>query len=221
MFVSEMLNNRPIAEHMLLRAIGEGKADTRAIYNILANGRDIATTAPSWFEALIDRAPNAAFKALLARQLDDELGHGDVERRFSVRLDRLLSALEPMVGSIDSRELEPGRNLLRNVRLCLFDPSFYASLGALVAAKYRSEEFGTWLEIVMRQQPRIAGSRYSWVTEFADIQAHHTTVGEFLLAVMTSKTQRAEASRGAREFDACLWACMDEMLQLRRSSVAA
>ena len=174
-------------------------------------------------EVLIDRAPDSAIRILLASQLREELGRDSPGRRYGVRLDWMLSACKAMVDTIDAgdRGLAPGRRWLEDSGQCFRDLGFAAGVGALAAAKYRSEEVSAWLDIMLRRRREGAISRYGWLERHASRQAEHAADIENLLVIAASDHDRREAIRGARTFDRRLWKFLNEMHRRQYDSVAA
>ena len=225
MFIINILNEKPLAEHALLKTIGAGNADRRILRTILANSRGLAAAIPTWMAALIERAPDSAIQILLTRQLDQELGRGSPDTRCGVKSDWLLSALKGVVDTIDAddSQLAPGRRWLEHSGRCFCDLSFAAAAGALVAAKYRSEELSAWLEIMLRRQGEDADTdtQYGWLEQHANRQAEHAADIENLLVITASDRERDEAAGGAEAFDARLWTYLDRMQRRQYERVAA
>jgi len=213
MFIFEALSFNPLAEHKFLRAIDEHHNDLRLVQCLLANTRNVTAAEPSWSMGLIERASNPAFQSQLARQLNDELGRGDPDRRHLVRVDRILSNIEAHVGPISDpdQELQPGRQWQKNVEPCFCDPSFHACVGALLASKYRSEELGVWLDTVLQQHCDSDTYIHRWLVEHADIEAGHAAACESLLVLISSEAERREAIRGALAFDGCIWKFLSDV----------
>lgn len=223
MFIIYILSEKPLAEHAFLAAIGAGNSNLENRRGVLANNAGLAAAIPTWTNALIDRAPESAIQVLLARQLRRELGRDDPDLKHGVRVDWMLSAWKAVVDSVGygDRDTVPGKGWLEACERCFCDLSFAAGVGALVGAKYRSEELSAWLDIVVRRRGDGADGQFAWLEQHANTQADHAAEIENLLVITASEREREEVIRGAQAFDACLWKFLDDMQRRQYQRVAA
>ncbi|MEO1225440.1 MAG: hypothetical protein AAFX92_14535 [Pseudomonadota bacterium] len=223
MFIISILSEKPLAEHTLLRTSGTGNSNLGSLRGVLANNAGLAAAIPTWTSALIDRAPESAIQVLLARQLRRELGRDDPDLKHGVRVDWMLSVWKAVVDSVHpcGRDAVPGKGWLESSERCFSDLSFVAGVGALVAAKYRSEELSAWLDIMWRRRGDRADGQFAWLEQHANTQAEHAGEIENLLVITASEREREEMIRGAQAFDACLWKFLDDMQRRQYQRVAA
>jgi len=102
-----------VSRHPYFVALARGPVDLQAVYLLMANLREgISRYFVAWLARTIERIEDRRAACLLAKQLNDELGSGDVSQIHGLLLDRFVSALSPWrPPGDDEMLLRAGRSL--------------------------------------------------------------------------------------------------------------
>lgn len=104
---------RDIALHPLFRRLEREPVDMSKLWLLLDNARE-AITRPfaRRLASVVARTSSDEVRCILAKQLDDELGHGDYTRAHKHLFERLVAGLDPWrPRGLEGSSLAPGRAL--------------------------------------------------------------------------------------------------------------
>ncbi|MET0591322.1 MAG: iron-containing redox enzyme family protein, partial [Polyangiaceae bacterium] len=111
--IVEEYEQREVAAHPLFVWMRENPVNMEAVWYLMANLRaGISTDFVRWLAVAIDRTDDRRIASILAKQLNDELGNGEVDQIHSLLLDRFMAGLDPWKPKrVLHRTLEPGHRL--------------------------------------------------------------------------------------------------------------
>jgi len=182
-------------EHPLFRRLEREPVALEPLWTILANNWvAIGDRFPRWLSALIARIEDDRVRSVLAKQLDDEMGHGDPSQAHRVLFQRMLADLEPYAPKGDRDALlAPGRRLREAIgHNYLAKPEHEAIGGTLIAEVYGKQVDQVVLAL-LRRQKRLDPSQLTWLVLHDELEEEHANES-VELAEMTPTEGDAQAA---------------------------
>ncbi|HEY6033588.1 MAG TPA: iron-containing redox enzyme family protein [Kofleriaceae bacterium] len=189
------------SDHPLFRRLAREPAAVTPIWTILANNWvGIGDRFPRWLAALVARVEDDRVRSVLAKQLDDELGHGDPTRAHRLLFQRMLADLEPYAPPLAERDrlLGPGRRLAHGLAdSYLARPELEAIGGTLVAEVY-GKQVDQALGDLLRRQQELDVNQLTWLVLHETLEEDHADESAELAAMMPQdRDAQAAVCRGA------------------------
>lgn len=207
-----------VAHHPLFVSLSRDAVDMSTLWLLMANLRaGISHDFVVWLALTIARVEDRRIGCVLAKQLVDELGHGDVEAIHSALLDRFVSALERWrVEGSEQRLLSPGRKLLEEARAPFYAEDPYEAVGALIVGEIFANKMDRCLGDQIRRQDALSEAELTWLTLHETLEANHAAdSGDLAQFVPEGGAALAAAWRGADAQWASLWRFLDRVHALR------
>lgn len=187
-------------DHPLFRRLGREPATLAPLWTILANNWvGIGNQFPRWLAGLVARVEDDRVRSVLAKQLDDELGHGVPDQAHRLLFQRMLSDLEPWAPDGDrERLLAPGRRLASDMaHNYLAKPELEAIGGTLVAEIY-GKQVDQAIGALLRRQNAVDVQQLTWLVLHEQLEEDHAEESFDLAAMLPSDpASQAAVCRGA------------------------
>lgn len=190
------------ADHPLFRRLEREPPAVLPLWAILANNWvGIGDRFPRWLAALVARVDDDRVRSILAKQLDDELGHGDPAQAHRVLFQRMLADLEPFAAQGDRTALlAPGRRLAPGLAHCYLEKPELEAIGGTLIAEVYGKQVDQAIGSLLRRQRDIDPASLTWLVLHETLEESH--VDESLeLAEMMPRDPASQAAvcRGANE----------------------
>jgi hypothetical protein len=207
-----------VRDHPLFRDLARAPVDLGALWLILATvqegvSRDFVTGLAMTVARVADRRVGS----LVAKQLDDELGHGDPARIHSLLLSRFVSALARFRLELpDELALAPGRRLAEQTVRPFYAHDPYEGVGALMAGEIFARKMDFCLGDEVRRQNQLSAEELIWLTIHEQLEvAHADDSGSLADLVPRQGPALLSAWRGAEAQWSCLWGFLDDLQRVR------
>ena len=145
-------------------------------------------------------------RCVLAKQLNEELGNGDVSHIHQIMFDRFISGLEPHQPELITTEmLAPGAKLSQSLEALYSDPNPYTGVGAAILMEIRGEQRD---EIVNQELARttLDSSVSSWFYLHGELEADHADeVMNLARQIDNSDGDKAAVLQGLERTSDVLW----------------
>lgn len=221
--IVERYGSLEVADHPLFAWLNARPVDLSALWLLMANLRTgVSHDFIVWLATTIARVEDRRIGSLLAKQLDDELGHGVFDEIHSVLLDRFVGALEPWRRS-DGQEalLAPGRRLAEEINKVFAREDAYEGVGALIVGEIFAEKMDHCLGDQIRRQDVLDAEALIWLTIHERLEADHAGDSNTLaMLVPREGAQLAATWRGASAQWQLLWELLDGVYALARQPSA-
>jgi pyrroloquinoline quinone (PQQ) biosynthesis protein C len=207
-----------VAQHPLFVSLSRDVVDMSTLWLLMANLRaGISRDFVIWLALTIARVEDRRIGSLLAKQLDDELGKGDVEAIHSTLLDHFVDALARWrIEGAEQRLLSPGHKLLEEARAPFYAEDPYEAVGALIVGEIFANKMDRCLGDQIRRQGALSEKELTWLTLHETLEANHAEdSGELAQFVPEGGAALAAAWRGADAQWASLWRFLDRVHALR------
>ena len=155
---------------------------------------------------VVARIDDDRIRCVLAKQLNEELGNGDVSHIHQEIFDRFISGLEPHQPELITTEmLAPGAKLSQGLEALYSDPNPYIGLGAAILMEIRGEQRD---EIVNQELARttLDSSVSSWFYLHGELEADHADeVMNLARQIDNSDGDKAAVLQGLERTSDVLW----------------
>ena len=216
--IVERFERLEVSDHPLFRDLAAAPVDMGALWLITANvqegvSRDFVTCLAMTVARVADRR----IGSLVAKQLDDELGHGDPTRIHSLLLARFTGALERWRFALpDELALAPGRRLAEQMVQPFYAHDPYEGVGALMAGEIFARKMDFCLGDQLRRQTLLSAEEMIWLTIHEQLEIDHADDSGSLAELVPRQGPALAATwRGAEAQWSCLWGFLDDLQKVR------
>lgn len=207
-----------VAAHPLFVEMRAGPVDPAGLWLLMANLRaGISQQFVLWLASTILNVPDRRIASFVAKQLNDELGDGHIEKIHSVLLDRFVGALARYrLEGDDQLLLAPGRELARLAARPFAAAHPYEGVGALMVGEIFAEKMDHCVGEEVRRTDVFAREELEWLTVHECLEVDHAGDSMKLAAFVPEDGETiAAVQRGGREQWAALWAFLDQVHAVR------
>lgn len=164
-----------LANHPLLRRIAREQPKVMPLWAILANNWvGVGANFPEWLGGLHDRVPHLPIKAVLAKQLDDELGGGDPAQAHRVLFQKMLADLEPYAPPGEREPwLAPGRWIAQRMAQHYLERPVLEAIGASLVAEVYGKQIDQAIGDLLRRQTELDVSKLTWLVLHEELEEAH------------------------------------------------
>lgn len=200
----------PITLHPLFERIRREGITLPIAYTLLANIQlAIANDFARRLASVVARVEEDDIRSMLAKQLDDELGHGDPARTHKRLFARLVDGLAPSRPST-SDLLQPGEQLFAWSDEIYLRRSPYEGFGATLIMECVGKQFDIFLaESLRRGGFALPPTVLEWLTLHEALEVDHVDESIELASMVPSGWKRSLAARGAQELADAIQQCLD------------
>ncbi len=206
----------PVTDHPFFRRMRREPVDLGRLWSLMANFRvALIDGFPRMLSSVVARVRDDRIRCLLAKQLDDELGHGDFTRAHKGLFAKLMQALDPWrPADDDDALLAPGHALRRELELLYFDADAYEGVGASLLVEVYGKQVDQFLGDEFRRQSSIERSSLEWLTLHEDLEVDHADDSLALTALVPEGASTVAAVHGALAIAAASRVYFDSMYQV-------
>lgn len=208
-----------VAAHPLFTGLRSRPLDLQAIWLLMNNLRaGISRDFVVWLASTIVRVEDRRIASLAAKQLNDELGNGDVSMIHSGLLDRFVDGLSPwaLQGADERVLLAPGRRLSVEAGKLFRDPCEpYEAIGALMVGEIFAEKMDRCVGDEVRRQNGLSDEVLHWLVLHEALEVDHASDSSAIAALVPREGPALDATwRGAVAQWNVLWTFLDGVHQL-------
>lgn len=187
-----------VKEHPLFRRLRAEPFNPPALWLVLANLREASADFVRWLSAVTAGVDDDRIRSVLARQLNDELGKGDYERRHTLLFTKTLEDIASWrPAQFVPSMLGPGRGLRAQLGEYFLSPDAYRGVGASMIGEVCAEQFDTLIAEQMRRKGELGAS--SWVVAHEEIEAGHAEDSTKLARLISTGKAFDSAAQGAED----------------------
>lgn len=204
-----------LSDHPIVRRIAE-TGDAGLLWLLINNTyQGTSVHFSPWLASVTATVEDERVRSLLARQLNEEMGDGNVDRAHSRLMTSFLAAIEPLRPAYLSDTLvEPGVRLAQDLRQHYRATNQYEALAALMAGEICAQQLiATVAELLAPHLGRVDEANLTWLTHHNEVEGDHAEES-FELARYVPKHPEPIASvvKGAFGVHTALWASMNTLL---------
>ena len=205
-----------VAHHPFLQRLQREPVNLTHIWVLFMNIREgVVTDFTRRLANIVGRIDDERIRCILAKQLNDELGNGDINRIHRKLFDRLMNAIEPWkLKSFEEKMLAPGKAFSQRLEEIYLDSNPYVGVGAAMVMEIHGEQFDTCLGNEFRKTT-VDRTEIAWLTLHEELEVDHADES-FVLAhfVGDSAAGVAGARQGAEQTYLASCKFLDELYRI-------
>ena len=205
---------RDITLHPMFRRLEREPVDMGKLWLVMANAR-VAITRPfaRRLASVVARTSSDEVRSILAKQLDDELGHGDYARAHKHLFEHLVAGLDPWRPSgPEGPWLAPGRALHDDLEAIYESPAEWHGVGASLVIEVFGKQVDLCVGRQVRRQKLVDAESLTWLTLHEELEVTHVEEAMALARLVPEDASALEdAWRGAERIAAVSWRFFDAM----------
>jgi DMATS type aromatic prenyltransferase len=205
----------PLTNHPFFRRLRREPANTARLWKLMANVRvALIDDFPRMLSSLVARIDDDRLRCVLAKQLDDELGHGDYARARKGLFAKLMQAIEPWRPMEDEPSLlGPGQALRGELERLYLEADPCEGVGATLMGTVFADQLRRFAGEQLDRQGSMYRSDLKWLSPPKSEDEEHAEAAA-LAGLLPDGPPRVAASRGAQAVVSAAWACFDGMYEL-------
>jgi pyrroloquinoline quinone (PQQ) biosynthesis protein C len=205
-----------IEDHPFFQRMQREPANLKNLWLFFANVQEgIISHFTNRLAIVVDRIDNDLIRCILEKQLNEELGNGDVSHIHKEIFNRFLLGLEPHKPALVTAEmLAPGFKLSQGLEKVYSDPNPYVGVGAAILMEIRGEQRD---EIVNKELARttLDSSVSSWFYLHGELESDHADEVIILARqIDNSDGDKDAVLRGLEMTSNVLWNFCNEMYRV-------
>ncbi|WP_310418523.1 tryptophan dimethylallyltransferase family protein [Chamaesiphon sp. OTE_8_metabat_110] len=196
-----------VESHPFFQRLHREPANLTSLWLLFANFQEgIVSHFTRRLALVVAHIDDEHIRCILAKQLNEELGNGDVSQIHRKIFDRLTLALEPYKPQLITTEmLLPGHKLSQSLEALYSDPNPYIGVGAAILMEVRGEQRD---EIVNKELARttLDNSVLSWFYLHGELEVGHADeIMKLAHHIDDSNGDKAGVMQGLELTSAALW----------------
>jgi DMATS type aromatic prenyltransferase len=126
-----------------------------------------------WLANVIDRLDDDRISAILTKQLNEELGSGNIERTHEKLFEKMMAGIESWrIDSFNEEMLFPGKEFSQRLEKIYLDPNPYVGVGAVTLMEIHAKQFDLCLGKEFRKTG-VDPSVIKWLTLHEELEIDH------------------------------------------------
>jgi DMATS type aromatic prenyltransferase len=192
--VASLFKEFPLQDHPFFQRLQREPVDKKHLSLLLMNFRGAATHFSRRLAHIIARIDDVRICCMLAKQLNDELGNGNIEAIHIKLFEKLMSAVNPwQVESYSENMLTPGQEFSQKLEEIYTNSNPYIGLGAAILLEIYGEQFDPWLGSELRRTD-IKSSDMIWVTLHEELEIDHADESFVVIGFVSESDEKVEAA---------------------------
>jgi DMATS type aromatic prenyltransferase len=206
-----------IADHPFLQRLQREPVNLTHLWLLFANGREgIVANFTRRLASVIGRIDHEHICCILTKQLNEELGNGDISKVHRELFDRLILALEPHKPQFVTAEmLAPGDELSQRLESLYADPNPYIGVGAAIVMEIRGKQIDEVMSKEFRTRTNVDRSSLLWLNLHEELEIGHAEEALELASIVGKGDGDNHAGQKGAEMTAnALWNFFNGMYRL-------
>ncbi|CAN5801694.1 hypothetical protein BH09MYX1_BH09MYX1_45420 [soil metagenome] len=194
--IVQRFETNPFTDHPLFARLRSEPVDLVKLAILMANFKAVIVDQfPRRLATLTARVPDEAIRSILAKQLNDELGNGDITRAHRVLFEKITTALKPWLPSTIEADTAPGRAFGKVLERCYVEDDPFGGVGAALLVEVGGKQVDTFIGDEFRRQTTIPPSELEWLHLHEELEIEHADEA-MDLAKLIPESSHAAAWRG-------------------------
>ncbi len=206
-----------IADHPFLQRLQREPVNMPHLWLLFANSREgIVIRFTRRLASVIGRTEDEHIRCILTKQLNEELGNGDVTKIHRKLFERLILALDPYKPeSVTEQMLLPGYKLSKQLEELYFDPNPYLGVGAAIVMEIRGKQIDQLMGNEFAGRTTVARSSLQWLHLHEELEIDHANEVLDLAHLVANSDGDKEAVRlGIEVASSAAWSFFNGMYRV-------
>jgi DMATS type aromatic prenyltransferase len=185
----------PLHHHPFFQRLQREPVNKESLWLLLTNFRGAATHFSRRLANIIARIDDQRICCTLVKQLNDELGNGDIDAIHIKLFERLMSAIDSWkIESCSDTMFIPGQEFSQRLEEIYSDSNPYIGLGAAILLEIYGEQFDPWLGNELRRT-NINPSDMIWVTLHEELEVDHADESLVMIRFIAESKENEETAK--------------------------
>ncbi|WP_181243767.1 iron-containing redox enzyme family protein [Chamaesiphon polymorphus] len=205
-----------VAHHPFLQRLQRETVNPAHIWLLFMNVREgVVTHFTRLLANVVGKIEDERIRCILTKQLNEELGNGNIDRVHRKLFDRLLAGIEPwQMENFSEEMLTPGKEYSQSLTDIYFNSNAYVGVGAAILMEIHGKQFDLCLGQEFRKTD-IELSKIGWLTLHEEVEIDHADEALLLSRfVDDSKEGMVAAKQGAEQTRAVSWIFLNNLYRL-------
>jgi DMATS type aromatic prenyltransferase len=203
-----------LAHHPFLQRLQRESVNPQQIWILLINLREAVIHFTRRLASIVARIDDERIRCILAKQLNDELGNGNIDGIHRKLFERLMIAIEPWrIESFTEEMLRPGKEFSQQMEGIYVEASPYVGVGAAVVMEIYGKQFDLWLGNELRKTT-VDLSAMTWVTLHEELEIDHADESLVIARFVADAEEEVAARQGIEKACLASWSFLDGLYRL-------
>lgn len=205
-----------LAHHPFLQRLQREPVNPQHLWLVFKNFHEAVNHFTRRLAMVIARVDDERIRCLLANQLNEELGSGNIEHNHKKLFDRLIANIEDWkIDSFTEEMLIPGKEFSQRLDRIYSAPDSdpYAGVGAGILMEIQAEQFDQCLADECRKTD-IDLAEIKWLILHEEIEADHADESVVIARLADDTPGGLAAIAGSRQARAASWKLLDDLYRL-------
>jgi DMATS type aromatic prenyltransferase len=203
-----------LAHHPFLQRLQREPVNPQLIWILLTNLREAVNNFTRRLASIIARTDDERIRCILAKQLNDELGNGNINGIHRKLFDRLMIAITPwQLETFTAEMLIPGQEFSQQMEAIYVDAYPYVGVGAAVVMEIYGKQFDLWLGKELRKT-EVDRSAIAWVILHEELEIDHADESIIIARFVADAEEETAARKGVEMACMASWNFLDGLYQL-------
>ena len=201
--------------HPFFQRLHREPVNPQYLWLLIMNIRETATNFTRRLANILARIEDDRIRCILAKQLNDELGNGNIDRIHSKLFDRLMTTVEPwQMESFTENLLIPGEEFSNSFEEIYLDSNPYVGVGAMIVSEIYAKQFDICLGNELRRTS-VDRAGIKWVTIHEELEVEHADES-FLLASFVTDSEEGiiAAKQGIEKTCVTAWTFLNKLYRI-------
>ena len=206
-----------IANHPFLQRLQREPVNIGHLWTIFVNGREgIVSHFTRRLASVVGRIDNEHIRCILTKQLNEELGNGNIAHVHRKLFDRLILALEPhKPQTVSENVLTPGHELSESLEVLYSEPNVYVGVGAAIMMEICGKQIDETMGKEFTTRTNMDRSSLLWLHIHEEVEVEHTDEAIELARIIGNSDGDKEAARQGIEMTAtAMWSFFNGMYRV-------
>jgi DMATS type aromatic prenyltransferase len=208
-----------IADHPFLQRLQREPVNQTNLWLLFTNGREgIVSHFTRRLASVVGRIDHEHIRCILTKQLNEELGNGDISRVHRKLFDRLVLALEPdKPQSVTDKMSVPSNELSQRLEALYADSNPYTGVGAAIVMEICGKQMDEVMSKEFVTRTNIDLSSLAWLHLHEELEIDHANEAldlAHLIADSDGDGDKEAARQGAELTATALWNFCNGMYRL-------
>ncbi len=204
-----------LVHHPFFQRLQRDTVNPQPIWLLFMNLREGSHQFTRRLANIISRMNDERIRCILAKQLNDELGNGDINGIHTKLFEQMMTAMEHWrMESFTGEMLMPGHEFSQNLEEIYLDPDPYVGVGSAMVLEVYGKQFDQWLGREL-QRTNVDLSSITWVTVHEELEIDHANESLVIARFASDSEEGVAAARQGIE-KACIasWSFLNDLYRL-------
>lgn len=203
-----------LVHHPFFQRLQREPVNTEFIWLFLMNLREGTVHNTRRLASIVARTDDERIRCILAHQLNDELGNGNIDHIHRIGFEQMMSAVDSWrIESFTEKMTVAGKEFSQRLEEIYLDSNPYVGVGVTIVMEIYGKQFYSWLGANMRRTT-VDVSAIPWVTVHEELEVGHANESLLLAHLVDDSGDRVAARQGIDKACVASWILLNDLYQI-------